>query len=272
MKKRPETVPASSPEERQAILLERINQQGRVLATAIARELCVSEDSIRRDLKELVDAGLVQRFHGGAMRLSAPVLDFRRREVLDGPDKSAIGRAAAASIPDDVTIFVDSSTTVLHFLRNLPPSLQVRILTTSVDIAAAALDHPIADVTILGGGKLNRLTRSATGALAVEAVRSVRADICVLGTCGVDEKLTLRADDIEDAFLKAAMIKAAGRTLLLASHEKLGLNATYEVAPISTISTLYTTATNEPMISRIREAGVEVVEVGSKSDNFKGGK
>ncbi|WP_245440560.1 DeoR/GlpR family DNA-binding transcription regulator [Rhizobium phaseoli] len=205
------------------------------------------------------------------MRLSAPVLDFRRREALDAPDKSAIGRAAAASIPNDVTIFVDSSTTVLHFLRNLPPSLQVRILTTSIDIAAAALDHPIADVTFLGG-KLNRLTRSATGALTAETVRGVRADICVLGTCGVDENLTLRADDIEDAFLKAAMMKAAGKTLLLASHDKLGRNATYEVAPISTISTLYTTTTSEPLISRIREAGVEVVEARSKADNSTGEK
>ncbi|ACE94860.1 putative transcriptional regulator protein, DeoR family (plasmid) [Rhizobium etli CIAT 652] len=271
MKNRHEVVPTSSPEERQAILLERINKEGRVLATAIARELCVSEDSIRRDLKELVDARLVQRFHGGAMRLSAPVLDFRRREALDAPDKSAIGRAAAASIPNDVTIFVDSSTTVLHFLRNLPPSLQVRILTTSIDIAAAALDHPIADVTFVGG-KLNRLTRSATGALAVEAVRGIRADICVLGTCGIDENLTLRADDIDDAFLKAAMVKAAERTLLLAPHDKLGRKATYEVAPISTISTLYTTATREPLIARIKEAGVEVVEVSSKPDDSTRGK
>lgn len=265
MKKRQEAASGSSPEERQAILFDRINTDGRVLATAIARELGVSEDSIRRDLKELVDAGLVQRFHGGAMRLSSPVLDFRRREALDATDKSTIGRAAAATIPDDVTILVDSSTTVLHFLRNLRPSLQARILTTSVDVAAAALDLPLADVTILGG-KLNRLTRSATGALAVEAVRAVRADICVLGTCGVDESLTLRADDIEDAYLKAAMIRAAGKTLLLASHDKLGRSATYEVAPITAIATLFTTASREPLISKIRDAGVEVVNARSDED------
>ncbi|PZU85511.1 MAG: DeoR/GlpR transcriptional regulator [Shinella sp.] len=258
MSERTGELSALSPEERQAQLLERVNTSGRVLAAAAAIEFGVSEDSIRRDLRELAEAGLVQRFHGGAARLITPVLDFSRRERVDGGEKLRIGQAAAGTIEDGATLLVDSSTTTLHFLKELPASRSVRIITTSVDIAAAALDHPRADVTMLGG-RLNRQTRSSTGPSALEEVRRLRPDVCVLGTCGIDERLNLRADDFDDAHIKAAMIKASAKTIVLAPREKLGRAATYEVAPISAISTLFTSTNELSITQRIQEQGIDVV-------------
>ncbi|WP_234879285.1 DeoR/GlpR family DNA-binding transcription regulator [Sinorhizobium americanum] len=246
-----------SPEERQAIILEKVNAAGRVLAAALAQEFGVSEDSIRRDLRDLSDAGLVQRFHGGASRVVTPALDFHRRETVGAGEKHLIGRAAAATIPDGATLLLDSSTTVVHFVRNLPPGLSVRIITTAVDVAAAALDHPLVEVIMLGG-RLGKLTRSATGASAIEAVRALRADYCILGTCGVGDDLMLRADDFEDAYLKSTMIKASNKTLLLAAADKLGQLATYEVASVSVVSTLFTTSQESGILKRIQELGVDV--------------
>jgi DeoR/GlpR family transcriptional regulator of sugar metabolism len=249
-----------SPEERQSILLERINATGRVLAATAAEELGVSEDSIRRDLRDMTDAGLVSRFHGGAAKLITPPLDFQRREVLDAGEKSMIARAAAARIPEGSTLLLDSSTTVLHFVWALSPSLKVRIMTSAVDIAAAALDHPQAEVLLIGG-RLNRLTRSATGASALEAIRGIRADICVLGTCGVDDELAVRADDFEDAYIKGAMIKSSRTAMLLTTSDKLGKASTHHVSPVSSISTLFTGHTENSITRRISEKGVEVVMV-----------
>ncbi|MGO1074985.1 DeoR/GlpR family DNA-binding transcription regulator [Inquilinus sp. CA228] len=248
---------ALSPEERQASILARVNAAGRVLAASLAQEYGVSEDSIRRDLRDLADAGLVQRFHGGAARAVTPALDFHRRESIGAAEKQRIGRAAAAAIPEGATLLVDSSTTVVHFVRSLSPALPVRIITTAVDVAAAALDHAAAEVILLGG-RLGKLTRSATGAGAVEAVRALRADYCVLGTCGVDNNLMLRADDFDDAYLKSTMIKASNKTLLLATAERLGQVATYEVAPVSVVSTLFTSSPESAILKRIRELGVDV--------------
>lgn len=249
-----------SPDERQAVILERVNVTGRVLAAGLAQEFGVSEDSIRRDLRDLSDAGLVQRFHGGAARLVTPALDFHRRETLDAEEKQAIGGAAAASIPDGATLLVDSSTTVVRFVRALSPTLSLRIITTAVDVAAAALDHPSAEVIMLGG-RLGRLTRSAAGVAAVDAIRALRADYCILGTCGVAEDLTLRADDYEDALLKSAMIRAANKTVLLATADKLGQTATYEVASMSAISTLFTSSKDSATLKAIRDVGVDVETV-----------
>lgn len=251
---------ALSPEERQAVILEKINAAGRVLAAGLAQEFGVSEDSIRRDLRDLSDAGLVQRFHGGAARLVTPALDFHRRETLHAEEKQAIGRAAAMTIPDGATLLVDSSTTVVRFVRSLSPALSLRIITTAVDVAAAALDQPLAEVVMLGG-RLSRLTRSATGAGAIDAIRTLRVDYCILGTCGVDHGLTLRADDFEDAHLKSAMIRAANKTLLLATADKLGQAATYEVAPISAVSALFTSSRDTAILKAIGEAGVDVETV-----------
>ncbi|MDR6635410.1 DeoR/GlpR family transcriptional regulator of sugar metabolism [Phyllobacterium sp. 1468] len=246
-----------SPEERQSIIVEKVNATGRVVAATLAQEFGVSEDSIRRDLRDLSEAGLVQRFHGGASRLVTPALDFHRRETVGAGEKQLIGRAAAAAIPEGATLLVDSSTTVIHFLRSLPPTLSVRIITTAVDVAAAALDHPLAEVIMIGG-RLGRLTRNATGAGAIEAIRALKADYCILGTCGVDNNLMVRADDFDDAYLKATMIKASNKTLLLATAEKLGQIATYEVAPVSVVSTLFTSNHDNAILKRIEELGVDV--------------
>ncbi len=249
-----------SPDERQTVILDRVNAVGRVLAADLAQEFGVSEDSIRRDLRDLSDAGLVQRFHGGAARLVTPALDFHRRETRYTEEKQAIGGAAANTIPDGATLLVDSSTTVIRFVRSLSPTLSLRIITAAIDVAAAALEHPLAEVIMLGG-RLGRLTRSATGVTAIDAIRTLRADYCVLGTCGVAEDLTLRADDYEDALLKSTMIRASNRTLLLATADKLGQTATYEVAPISSISALFTSSKDAAILRAIRDVGVDVETV-----------
>ena len=247
-----------SPEERQARLLQQINSTGRVLAGVAAQEFGISEDSIRRDLKELCEAGLVQRFHGGASRLVSPALDYQKREKIDQSEKRLIGQTAATLIPDAATLLVDSSTTVMHFVRTLAPHLALTIITPSPEIANCALDHPKVEIILLGG-KLNRLTRSVTGAATLDALRNLKVDFCILGTCGIDDALTVRADDYEDAFIKAAMIRAAHKTLLLATHEKLGRTTTYEVASVSAITTLVTSKNESPILHRILDCGVELI-------------
>lgn len=247
-----------SPEERQARILQQINSTGRVLAGIAAQEFGISEDSIRRDLKELSEAGLVQRFHGGASRLVSPALEYKKREKIDQSEKRLIGQTAATLIPDGATLLVDTSTTVMYFVRALAPSSAFTIITPSPEIANCALDHPKAEVILLGG-RLNRLTRSATGAATLVALRNLKVDFCILGTCGIDEALTVRADDYEDAFIKTTMIKAAHKTLLLATNEKLGRTTTYEVAPVSAITTLVTSRNENPLLKRVQDCGVELI-------------
>ncbi|WP_244642448.1 DeoR/GlpR family DNA-binding transcription regulator [Phyllobacterium sp. 628] len=241
------------------MILKRINESGRVLANAVAVEFGVSEDSIRRDLKELSELGLVQRFHGGASRTKPSLRSFSQRASDQTAGKRAIGLAAAQRIPTNATLFLDSSTTVLEFVRALSDDLQLCIITSSPDIASAALDHPLCEVILLGG-TLNRLTRSVIGQSPLAEVQSMHVDYCILGACAVDESLMLRAQNYEDARLKLAMSQACNEVILLTTAEKLLKQGPFAIAPISTISTLITDQTaDQAILNRIRAAGVDVV-------------
>jgi DeoR/GlpR family transcriptional regulator of sugar metabolism len=112
---------------------------------------------------------------------------------------------------------------------------------------------------VLIGGRLNRLTRSATGSSALAAVQAVKADLCVLGACGVDPDLTLRAEDHEDAFLKSAMISASAQTMLLVTADKVGRTSPFLVAQIGEITRLVTEQGADPAIlDRIQAKGPQI--------------
>jgi DeoR/GlpR family transcriptional regulator of sugar metabolism len=248
-----------SPDERKSMILQRINESGRVLANAVASEFGVSEDSIRRDLRELAEQGLVQRFHGGAARSRSGPRSFQQRARDETAGKKAIAAAAAARIPANTTMLLDSSTTVLEFVRALPKDLQTCIITGSPDIASAALDHPCCEVILLGGS-LNRLTRSAIGQSTLAEVQLMRVDYCVLGACAVDEELMLRAENYDDARMKRALGQACNEIMLLATSEKLVKQAPFAIGPIALVSTLVTDRTaDRSILERISGAGVAVI-------------
>jgi len=253
-----------SPEERQATILERINEKGRALSSELAIEFGVSEDSIRRDLRHLTDAKLVQRFHGGAAKKATPSLEFETRLSQNARAKNFIALEAAARVANNTTMLVDSSTTVLSFIRALHPRFEGCIITASPDIAVVALENPsVAVVTI--GGVINRANRSAVGASVLASVQSYNADLCVLGACGIDDNLCLRADDLEDALLKREMIRSSSATMVLASADKFGKPAAFFVAPISEISSVIVDQmTDVDVLRRIREQGVSVILASEK--------
>jgi DeoR/GlpR family transcriptional regulator of sugar metabolism len=250
-----------SSEERKIILLQRVNSEGRVLANLMAEEFGVSEDSIRRDLRDLSEAGLVQRFHGGAAKLVSAPVEFQRRQTIGPAEKKLIATTAIPLIADNTTLLLDSSTTVLQFVKELPTILNLRIVTSAVDIAAAALDHPNIEVVLIGG-RLNRHTRSAVDAAALDAIRTMRADFCVIGACGIDDELAVRADDFEDAYFKGAMIKAASQTILLTTSDKLGKSSAHLVAPISAVSVVVVDHAESIFADRMRDAGVRLLLAG----------
>ena len=250
-----------SPDERKEVILKQIGDTGRILANVAAIEFGVSEDSIRRDLRELADLGLVKRFHGGATRMSSGRRNFQERADEKRPERKALAAAAAARIPDKSTMLLDSSTTVLEFVRAIPDGLQVCIMTGTPEIASAALDRNNGEV-ILIGGTLNPLTRSTVGASALAAIQSSRLDICVLGACAIDSDLVLRAENYDDAYLKTAMGAACTEIIVLASSDKLAKQANFAIGPVSMITTLFTDEeADKSVLQRIRDEGVEVIVV-----------
>ena len=112
----------------------------------------------------------------------------------------------------------------------------------------------------LAGGRLSKEAVACVGAATVEAIEAVRADVCVLGVCSVHPDVGLTIDDLEERYVKRAMIDNAAEVVAVAASEKLGTAATYVVAPLSELTHLVTEASvEEERLAPYRAAGVEVI-------------
>jgi DeoR/GlpR family transcriptional regulator of sugar metabolism len=218
-------------------ILELLRRDGQVVAKQLSQQLGLSEDTIRRDLRELAQEGLLQRVHGGALPASPAVANFAGREVLAVDAKRRIGLAAAQMIKDDQVVFVDGGTTAVQLVRHLPRSLAATIVTHSARIAIELVDHPSIEV-ILIGGRLFKHSIVSVGAVALEAIGHIRADVYFMGVTGIHPEAGLSTGDLEEAYVKQALSQHAADTYVLASHEKLGTASAFVVVALTEVSGL----------------------------------
>jgi DeoR/GlpR family transcriptional regulator of sugar metabolism len=248
-------------QHRKQLLLDRLAAEGHLVAKDLATELGTSEDTIRRDLRELAQAGLLQRVHGGALPASPAVGDLQARAALSPDDKAALGRAGAALIQPGQLVILDGGTTALQVARHLPAELRATIVTHSPAVALEAAAHPLVDILMLGG-RLFRHSMVNVGATVIEAASRLRADLYFMGVTGVHPDSGLSTGDDEEAAVKRALHARAAETVVLASAEKLMAASPFLVAPLADISLLLVPATTPARtLKALRASGVTVNKV-----------
>lgn len=223
--------------QRKAHLLAALAATGRLVAADQARALNLSEDTIRRDLRELAAEGLLLRVHGGALPLSPTHRPLAARRDLHPGLKDRLAARAAALIRPGQTVILDGGTTHAALVRALPMDLRATIVTHSPAIATALEGHEAIEVLLIGG-RLYRHSMVATGAVAAEGFARLRADLCFLGVTGLHPDAGLTTGDAEEAAIKRAMLAAAGETIVLATPDKIGTASPHIIAPLSAISSL----------------------------------
>jgi DeoR/GlpR family transcriptional regulator of sugar metabolism len=246
-------------EERRQAILERLRADGKVVAAELSAALEVSPDTIRRDLQELAESGLLRRVHGGALPPTVAARPYAVRREQAPAAKAAIARATAGLLRDDQVIFLDGGTTTLEVARHLSPELRATVVTNSPPIAVALAEHPHVEVAMLGG-MLEKQARVVVGAATVEALRTIRADVLVLGVCSLHPEVGITVLELEESFVKRAMIAQAAEVIAVAYAEKLGSAAPYVVAPISELTHIVTERTvSSDELDRYRALGIEIV-------------
>ena len=244
--------------ERWQAILAALARDGKVLAARLVDQLGVSEDTVRRDLRELAAQGLVQRVHGGALPPAPQAGSFARRRETHSEAKAALARAAVTIVGDARVVFLDGSTTNREVARRLPAEPARTILTNSPPIAAALAEHPSAEVLVIGG-RLDKRAQATVGSAAVDFVRSVRADACVLGICALHPEVGLTTDDLEEAQVKRAMAESSAEVIAPATSDKLRAGSPYLVAPVSELTHLVAeTAAADELLDPYRALGVSV--------------
>lgn len=245
--------------ERRAYLLDVLARDGKVVAKRVAADLGLSEDSVRRDLRELAAEGLCQRVYGGALPASPAVVDYGARRSVAPESKLRVAVAAAALVPADAAVILDGGTTALALARALPVDLRCTVITHSPTVAAALVEHPLAEVFVLGG-RLFKHSAVACGAAAVEAAQQVSADLCFLGVTGIHPEQGLTTGDADEAAMKRALAARAAETYVLGSAEKVGAASHYRVIGLEEVAGVITDApADHPVLEQLTERGVTVV-------------
>lgn len=234
------------------------------MAKALAQELDLSEDTIRRDLRELARQGLLQRVHGGALPASSAVVDFASRQSIATESKQVLGRAAAAMIQPKQIVMLDGGTTTAQLARHLPRDLDATMITHSPSIAVELVDHPRVEV-ILIGGRLFKHSVVTVGTAALEALSHIRADIFFMGVTGVHPEAGLTTGDLEEAYMKRALSEHAAETYVMASSEKLGVASPYLIMPTKEVTSLIVESdVSDQVLQEYKLLGVSVVKIREK--------
>ena len=245
-------------EQRKRYLIDLLGRTGRVVAKQVAAELAVSEDTIRRDLRELAGEGRLQRVHGGALPASPAIGGLAARAAIAPAEKVAIGRCAAAMIRPSQVVFIDGGTTALELARHIQPDLKATVVTHSPIVASALADHDVEVIVI--GGRLFRHSMVSVGVMALNQCAAIRPDVFFMGVTGAHPDAGLTTGDGEEAEMKRAIANAAAELVVLASSEKIGAASSFLIVPMAQADTMVVPqATPEETAAAFTQLGVEVI-------------
>ena len=226
---------------------------------AIAQAVGASVPTLRRDLVELEDMGVVVRTHGGARLADQFEVEvaFEQREAQSLMAKRAIGDVAYEMLQPGTSVFLDSGTTVLQLARKIRVSpLPLNVFTNCLPAAQMLIDVAGVKVTLLGG-QLRKENSSVVGPLAEEMLQGLWFKQLFLGAGAIGEDGAMTSIDENEARLNSVMIARSEQRILLADASKFGQRLTYRVAPLSDLQSVVTdNALSAEWMERIASLGV----------------
>jgi DeoR family transcriptional regulator, galactitol utilization operon repressor len=250
-------MPTVDRKEREAYILDVLTRDGTLSVTHLARELGVSDVTIRGQLRDLEARGLLSRTHGGAQSTSVQNVLERQREHED--EKERIAKAAAGLIQDGDRVMIEAGTTTSRIIRHLASHRGVQIVTNSTLVFAHAR-HNTALTVILTGGVFHRPSESLVGPVALRAIRDFHVRLAFIGTDGFTPRRGLTTQFGEGAEIITAMHAQSDTTWLVADSSKYGQAGFVRVLDLGEVSGIVTdTGLPEDARRTLREAVPELV-------------
>lgn len=245
--------------ERQAYILHQVNLHNKVLSTDLSQHINVSDDTIRRDLQELAEAGKLIKVHGGALSPSFHHGHHSSREVYSYTQKRIIAQKAASLVEDGMFVLTGGGTTIIELARALPPNLHATFISGSIPAIYEYMNHPNIDVIAIGD-KISKNSKITVGLEAISRIRQLRADLCFLGINALDLKNGVSDNDWEVVQIKKAMIESAQKLVCLTIAEKINSQQPIRVCDSKQIDILITELSpDDPLLEPYIKAGIRVL-------------
>ncbi|WP_180899428.1 DeoR/GlpR family DNA-binding transcription regulator [Martelella soudanensis] len=246
--------------ERQEIILGRLKSAGRVLAADLAVEFSVSEDTIRRDLRDLAARGLCERVYGGALPIAPARGTLGHRKGRDAGEKDMLGKILATQIDDGMTVFLDASSTNIAAARALAEDRAVTVVTNAPSIAVA-LDGRENQTVIMIGGLIHPEVGGAIGAKSIAELERFHFDLCLIGACGLDIEAGLTCFHYDDALFKREIAMRSRRVITAVTADKLATRAPCSVIALEALDGLVVSPGLAPESrDALVRAGVSLIE------------
>jgi len=246
--------------QRKQRILEQLQLEGQVMSKNLSDRFEVSEDTIRRDLRELAAEGHLQRVHGGALPASSAVATFSERKSLKTDVKMKVAKKGAELISEGQVVIVDGGTTTSELIACLPDDLRITVVTHSPSIALGLVDKPAIDV-ILIGGRLYKHSIVSVGAATIEGISNIHADIFFMGVTGIHPEAGLTTGDYEEACIKRAFSGRAAETVVLVSPEKVNAASSFVIGEVGLINTIVVDSdTDDNWLKSIEEKGITIMK------------
>ncbi|MEJ6398793.1 DeoR/GlpR family DNA-binding transcription regulator [Yoonia sp. 208BN28-4] len=227
---------------RHSYILARARENGKVQATPLAAHLGVAVQTIRRDLRDLCDQGLLERVHGGAILPSGVAnIGYGDRRALNKDAKARIANRAAQLIPDHASVFLNIGTTTEAVARALLNHRHLKVVTNNMNVATILSRNPSCEV-IVAGGVLRRSDGGLVGDLAALAIARFKVDFAVIGASAIDLSGDLLDFDAEEVRVSRAILDAARATVLVADRSKFTRKAPVKIASLSEVDHYVTDA------------------------------
>lgn len=225
---------------RQTSIVQLAREQGFVMIEALAEQMGVTTQTIRRDIGALCDNGTLSRFHGGASyRSSTANTPYEARRDTLAEEKEAIAKRVAQEIPDDSSVFIDIGTTAEAVARELLAKRGLRIVTNNLNVVSLFAGKDDADITVTCG-QLRQRDLALMGDACAEFVERFQLDFSVLGVVSIAAQGDILDFSLDDGRLTQAILQCGRRAFVVADHSKFGRPAVAKVGHLRQAHSVFT--------------------------------
>lgn len=220
---------------RQVEIMALAKEQGRVLVEELAARFTVTPQTIRKDLNDLCETRALNRIHGGAVFPSGNEnVKYEARRSMAAAEKQAIGRAAAAMIPDNSSLFINIGTTTEAVGDALVDHKELMVITNNINVANRLRVFPAIEV-VIAGGVVRGSDGGIVGEAAVDFIRQFKVDFAVIGVSAIDEDGALLDFDFREVKVAQAIIANARHVILVTDASKFERTAPVRIGHISQV-------------------------------------
>ncbi|PLY14263.1 MAG: DeoR family transcriptional regulator [Sedimenticola sp.] len=252
---------------RQKEILNHVRIRGEVQVDPLAETFNVTPQTIRRDLNQLREMGLLHRVHGGAIVHDGVAnLGYEARRRIAKDEKEAIAHCAADLIPDDTSLFINIGTTTEQVARYLASHVGLLVITNNINVVNTLRECEAMQV-MTAGGIVRREDGGIVGDATVDFIAQFKVDFAVVGASAIEEDGTVLDYDPREVRVAQAIIANARSVILVADSTKFERNAPIRIVDISKVDYFVTDRMPSPEFTAIcKEQGVTLIIASGKGE------